>query len=81
MHIQSFKVASEDMVGIQDSGRDTAEREAIELATEMEAMAITPYSDDEWEDDAGEEAEGEEVAEVMQTVLTASADEGSTEEM
>lgn len=82
VHIQqSFNVSSEDMVGIEDTSGDTTEKEAIELARRMESMAVTPDSDDEWEDDAGEEAEAEKVAEVMETVLTATADEASTAEM
>jgi predicted nuclease of predicted toxin-antitoxin system len=69
------------MVGVEDTGREAVEKEAIELARKMEAITVTHDSDDEWEDDAGEEAEAEKVAQVMETVLTVTADELSTTEI
>ncbi|KAJ6613135.1 hypothetical protein B0H10DRAFT_2222454 [Mycena sp. CBHHK59/15] len=55
--------------------REELERQVITLAWEIEFMMLAVDSNDEWEDDPGEEADGEEVAEAMETVLTMAADE------
>ncbi|KAJ7284755.1 hypothetical protein C8J57DRAFT_1497640 [Mycena rebaudengoi] len=62
------------MQGANEVGREAAEAEAIILAAQMEAMDLAVESDSEWEDDNGEEAEKEHVAEMMETVLTTATD-------
>ncbi|KAJ7223797.1 hypothetical protein C8J57DRAFT_1535947 [Mycena rebaudengoi] len=67
-------VEPEMMDGVQELGREAAEAEALDFAAQMENTVVADDSDSDWEEDDGEEAEEERVAEMMETVLTAAID-------
>ncbi|KAJ7229592.1 hypothetical protein C8J57DRAFT_1092490 [Mycena rebaudengoi] len=64
----------EMMDGVQELGREAAEAEALDFAAQMENTVVADDSDSDWEEDDGEEAEEERVAEMMETVLTTATD-------
>jgi hypothetical protein len=62
------------MEGVEDTGREAAEKAAVDLAARMESLAVDEDSDSEWEEYDGDDAEEERVAELIETVLTAATD-------
>jgi hypothetical protein len=62
------------MEGVEDTGREAAEKAAVDLAAQMESLAVDEDSDSEWEEYDGDDAEEERVAELIETVLTAATD-------